>query len=60
VAASDAPEGAVVFEAEMPAGLARMLLWRTDERHQLHVAVENRTKKGWNRLLDQCHTPSDE
>ena len=60
VAADDAPEGAVVFEAEMPAGLARMLLWLTDDRSRLRFAVENRTKKGWNRLLEQCHTPADE
>ena len=59
VAADDAPEGAVVFEAEMDAGLARMLLWLGNDREQFHVAVENRTKKGWNRLLEQCHTPSD-
>ncbi|MBT7098863.1 hypothetical protein HN937_15910, partial [Candidatus Poribacteria bacterium] len=35
VAADDAPDGAVVFEAQMPAGLARLVMWLTDDRERL-------------------------
>lgn len=57
VAADDAPDGAVVFEAEMPAGLARMIMWLSSDRDALHFAVENRTKSGWNRMIEQRHVP---
>ncbi|MEO2005519.1 MAG: hypothetical protein ABGY41_15645, partial [Candidatus Poribacteria bacterium] len=53
----DAPDGAVVFEAEMPAGLARMILWTTDKHEQLHVLVESKTKSGWNSIIEQTHLP---
>ena len=53
----DAPDGAVVFEAEMPAGLARMILWTTDKHEQLHVLVESKTKSGWNSIIAQTHLP---
>ncbi len=42
---------AVGFEAEMPAGLARMAYW-PDEQDGFHWVVESKTKKGWNRFTD--------
>ena len=59
VAADDIPDGAVAFEAQMPAGLARMILWTSEDRSRLHFAVENATKNGWNRMLEQCHTVAE-
>jgi len=49
VDAADAPAGAIVFEAQMPAGLARQIYW-PDESAGFHWAVEARTKKGWSRF----------
>ena len=42
---------AVGFEAEMPAGLARMAYWPGDE-DGFHWVVESKTKKGWNRFTE--------
>lgn len=42
---------AVGFEAQMPAGLARMAYW-PDEDGGFHWVVESKTKKGWNRFVD--------
>jgi hypothetical protein len=42
---------AIAFEARMPAGLARMIYWPGDEPDSFYFAVENRTKKGWNRFF---------
>src|SRR5205085_4078398 len=39
---------AVGFEAEMPAGLARMVYWPV-EGGGFQWVVESKTKKGWNR-----------
>lgn len=45
---------AIAFEAQMPAGLARMIYWPLDDgRDGFRFAVENKTKKGWNRFLEQ-------
>ena len=60
VDADDIPDGAVAFEAQMPAGLARMILWTSERRSRLHVTVESASKKGWNSLLEQRHTIADE
>ena len=60
VAVDDVPDGAIVFEANMPGGLARMMFWTSEKRSRLHFAVENSTKKGWNRMLEQCHTVAEE
>lgn len=49
VEAADVPPGAIVFEAEMPAGLARQIYW-PDEIEGFHWAVEAKTKKGWSRF----------
>lgn len=42
---------AIGFEAQMPAGLARMAYW-PDERGGFHWVVESKTKKGWNRFTE--------
>jgi len=42
---------AIGFEAEMPAGLARMAYWPGDE-DGFHWVVESKTKKGWNRFTE--------
>jgi hypothetical protein len=41
---------AIGFEAQMPAGLARMAYWPDDEAG-FFFAVESKTKKGWKRFL---------
>jgi hypothetical protein len=41
---------AIGFEAQMPAGLARMAYW-PDEAGGFHFAVESKTKKGWKRFV---------
>lgn len=46
---------AVAFEAQMPAGLARMIYWPAEGG--FHFAVESRTKAGWNRFLTQHYRP---
>jgi hypothetical protein len=47
---TDAHPGALGFEAEMPAGLARMV-YRPDGAAGFHFAVEARNQKGWKRFL---------
>lgn len=42
---------AIGFEAEMPAGRARMVYWPASDGG-FHWAVESRTKKGWNRFTE--------
>ena len=42
---------AIGFEAEMPAGLARMVYWPGDVEG-FHWVVESKTKKGWNRFTE--------
>ena len=39
----------ICFEAQMPAGLARMIYW-PDEANGFFWAVESKNKKGWNRF----------
>jgi hypothetical protein len=48
---SDVHADAVAFEAQMPAGLARMIYWPLDDGEGFYFAVESRTKKGWNRFM---------
>ena len=50
---------AVCFEAQMPAGLARMIYW-PDEEEGFHWAVESKTKKGWNRFTTHHYFPAAE
>lgn len=49
--AADVHPDAVAFEAEMPAGTARMIYW-PDEREGFRWAVESKTRKGWNRFTE--------
>lgn len=46
---SDVHPEAICFEANMPAGLARMLYW-PGEDGGFNWAVESKVKKGWNRF----------
>ena len=56
---SDVHERAVAFEAQMPAGLARMVYWPLEtDAPGFRFAVESRTKKGWNRFLLQRFIPA--
>jgi hypothetical protein len=42
---------AIAFEAEMPAGVARVIYWPLEGEAGFNFAVESRTKKGWNRFM---------
>lgn len=46
---TDVHPDAICFEANMPAGLARMVYWPADDGG-FHWAVESKVKKGWNRF----------
>lgn len=56
VDASDIHAEAVAFEAQMPAGTARMVYWPTEEGEGFYWAVESKTKKGWNRFMRHRYT----
>ena len=47
---------AICFEAQMPAGLARMVYWPGDDG-SIHWAVESKVKKGWNRFTEHHYKP---
>jgi hypothetical protein len=46
---TDVHPEAICFEAQMPAGIARMIYWPNPEGG-FNWAVESKTKKGWNRF----------
>jgi hypothetical protein len=46
---SDVHPQAIAFEAQMPAGLARMIYWPNDDG-SINWAVEAKNKKGWKRF----------
>ncbi|TSA24619.1 hypothetical protein D4R75_01075 [bacterium] len=48
---------AIAFEAQMPAGLARMIYW-PNEDGGFNWAVESKTKKGWNRFTEHHYVPA--
>jgi hypothetical protein len=48
---TDVHPEAICFEAQMPAGLARMVYW-PNEDGSFHCAVESKNKKGWNRFTE--------
>ena len=48
---------AVGFEAQMPAGLARMVYW-PDADGGFRWVVESKTKKGWNRFVEHRYQPN--
>jgi hypothetical protein len=52
--ATDLHAEAVGFEADMPAGHARMAYWPA-ENGQLRFVVESKTKQGWNRFVDHTY-----
>jgi hypothetical protein len=52
---ADVHPAAVGFEAQMPAGLARMIYW-PDEVEGIRWAVEAKTKKGWKRFTEHHYT----
>lgn len=54
---ADIHPDAIAFEAEMPAGLARMVYWPA-AGGGFHFAVESRTKKGWNRFVTHHYRPA--
>ncbi len=56
--ADDVHPDAICFEAQMPAGLARMIYW-PGENGSFHWAVEYKTKKGWNRFTEHLYKPAD-
>jgi hypothetical protein len=47
----DLHPAAIAFEAKMPAGVARMAYWPTDDGEGFHFAVEAKAKKGWRRFF---------
>ena len=46
---------AIAFEAQMPAGFARMVYWPTEDGG-VSWAVESKTKKGWNRFTHHAYS----
>lgn len=42
---------AICFEAQMPAGIARLIYW-PDDQDGFFWAVESKNKKGWNRFTE--------
>jgi hypothetical protein len=55
VEANDVHPEAVAFEAQMPAGIARMVYW-PDADGAVNWVVESKTKKGWNRFTHHRYT----
>ncbi|QLQ14042.1 MAG: hypothetical protein HZY74_13300 [Brevundimonas sp.] len=54
---TDVDPQAIAFEAQMPAGLARMIYWPWRTVAGFNFAVESRTKKGWNRFVIHSYRP---
>lgn len=48
---TDIHPDAIAFEAQMPAGAARVVYWPLEAGEGFHFAVETRTTGDWNRLL---------
>jgi hypothetical protein len=57
---ADVHPQAVAFEAEMPAGLARMIYWPAEDVEGFYFAVESRTKAGWRRFLRHLYRSASE
>lgn len=51
---TDVHAEAIAFEAQMPAGIARMIYW-PGEDGTVNWAVESKTKKGWNRFTQHVY-----
>lgn len=54
---TDVHPEAVGFEAQMPAGVARMVYW-PDGDAGFHWAVESKNTKGWHRFTEHHYRPS--
>src|SRR5262249_19191875 len=54
---TDVHAEAIGFEAEMPAGLARMVYW-PDEDGGFFWVVESKNKKGWRRFVEHNYKPA--
>lgn len=52
--AKDVHPDAICFEAEMPAGTARMIYWPAEEG-KMKWAVESKNKKGWKRFTEHIY-----
>lgn len=50
-------EEAFGFEAQMPAGLARMIYW-PDGSEGFHWAAESRSARGWKRFVEHHYRPA--
>ena len=48
---TDLHKDAICFEAQMPAGLARMVYWPDEDGITVNFAVESKNKQGWNRFV---------
>ncbi len=57
--ATDVHEEAIGFEAQMPAGLARMVYWPDGEGGFFWV-VESKTAKGWRRFTEHHYRAASE
>jgi hypothetical protein len=54
---TDLHKEAIGFEAQMPAGLARMAYWPDDDKG-FFWAVESKTVKGWKRFVEHHYHPA--
>lgn len=52
----DVHPDSIAFEAQMPAGLARMIYW-PDEEGRINWAVEAKNKNGWKRFTQHTYHP---
>lgn len=59
VAADDLPSGGFSFEADMPAGRARMLFLPRDHGPGFRFAVESRSAEGWRRFVEHEYLPAE-
>ena len=59
VEAADIHPEAIAFEAQMPAGIARMVYWPSEDG-RVNWAVESKTKKGWGRFTHHIYKPAGE
>jgi hypothetical protein len=56
---SDVHPQSICFEANMPAGIARMIYWPGETKGNMHWAVESKNKKGWHRFTEHNYTLVD-
>jgi hypothetical protein len=54
---TDLHQSAIGFEAQMPAGLARMAYW-PDDGEGFFFVVESKTAKGWRRFVEHHYYPA--